>query len=90
MPWIGFALDERALLVRTGFWTRRTRLVRHPKIQVVHQSESPFDRRWGMASLGVDVAGSLTPTRIPFLPREVAQELGDQLTRRAGRQVFRW
>ena len=90
VPWMGFAVDELSLVVRTGLWTRQTRAVRHTKIQVIHQAESPFDRRWGMRTLGVDAAGSLSRTQLPYLTSESALELGDLLASRAGRHAFRW
>ena len=80
-----------ALAVRTGWWTRRTRVVRYAKMQVVSTTASPFDRRARMARLHVDVAAAgAAALGIPWLDREVADALLARLSREAERTRFRW
>ena len=56
-------------------------------------TQSPFDRRHGMAGLQLDTAGA---TRIghgidvSFLDTHVARALMERLSSEAGRTAFRW
>ena len=79
---LGCRLTDDVFVVRSGLWSRRTRVVRTSRAQVITRRRSPFDRRWGMASLGVDVAGTLSRTRMPLLPDRVAEDLASELTRK--------
>lgn len=55
-----FAFDGGVAL-RTGWLWRRTTIARHDRIQLAVFSESPFDRRHGMAMVSADTAGSQAP-----------------------------
>jgi putative membrane protein len=80
-----YGMDGTAFAVQRGLWTRTTSLMWCGKIQVVDIKETPFDRRWGTASVGVDVAGTSDDIRVPFLGGGVAQHLSMELSAYAGR-----
>jgi putative membrane protein len=54
---MGYALSERYFCARRGWLGRSTHIVPINKIQAVEVSQSPFDRRLGLATLSVDTAG---------------------------------
>jgi len=56
--WLAF--DEGVALC-TGWLWRRTTIVRDDRIQLAMLTESPWDRRHGMAKVSVDTAGSAAP-----------------------------
>ena len=89
-----WALTEGLLVHRSGWLSRRTVIVRLNKVQVIRRNQSPFDRRWGMASLLVDTAGSTrSQTRgieISYLPESVAAEAAERLRAVSARSDFLW
>ncbi|MEZ4651571.1 MAG: PH domain-containing protein [Candidatus Eisenbacteria bacterium] len=88
---LGYAVTSEAVFARHGWLYGRTQIVRLSKIQTASVVESPFDRKWKMASLVVETAsptgGSL---EVPYLPADVAQELQRHLSREASRRQFHW
>ena len=78
---IGYALDADRLLIRTGWWRRRTTVLPLSKIQSIDLRESFISRWFGTASLQFGVAGgtALAPHSIPAIPREGARQLRDRL-----------
>lgn len=71
-----YALESGRLLVRTGWWCRRTFLIPLRNVQSVTLKESSLSRRFGIASLVVDVAGGRSGGQIvPSLPRDIASLL---------------
>jgi putative membrane protein len=46
------------VFTRNGFWNRRTHLVPYNRIQTVMVRRTIFQRRWDLASVVVDTAGS--------------------------------
>jgi putative membrane protein len=90
---LAYGRTARGIAFRSGVWTRATSATLGEKVQVVALSESPFDRRWKMASLSVDTAGAGPAghrIRVPFLERAVADRLYEELAGEAGRSVLRW
>ncbi len=90
---LAWALDDRALWLRHGWWNQTVVVVRPAKIQNLRLVESPFDRRAGMVGLHVDTAGQQDPShrlRMPYLPRVEAEALRDQLHERVADTRFRW
>jgi putative membrane protein len=89
---LGWSLDGGTFLLRSGWLWRRTTLVRCPKIQSVSVRDSPFDRRAGMATIGVDTAGqgALDAIEVPYLERAVAAALYSRLVTAAATSTFRW
>ncbi|HXV13539.1 MAG TPA: PH domain-containing protein [Candidatus Krumholzibacteria bacterium] len=54
-------------------------------------SESPFDRRWKMASVSADTAGGgAHRISIPYLPIAEARTVFDDLGARVNETAFRW
>lgn len=77
-----WALTREALLFQRGWLTRRLSIVPRNRVQVVHESVSPFDRRRSMATLIVDTAGASPITgvvRIAYLTSEDARSVADAL-----------
>ena len=56
----GYWLGEAHAVTRNGFWNRETKIVPYYRIQTVIDSRSLFQRRWNVASVVVDTAGSLS------------------------------
>jgi len=54
----GYWLGPRHVVTRNGVFNRQTRVVPYYRIQTVIDSRSPFQRRWGIATVTVDTAGS--------------------------------
>lgn len=57
---LGYFVGEAHLVIRSGFWKRRTTVVPYYRIQTVSTQRSIFQRRLGLASLAVDTASSRT------------------------------
>jgi putative membrane protein len=76
-----YALDGDRLLVRSGWWRRRTVVLPLARIQSIDLSESFVTRWFGTASLAFGVAGGsgFSAHMIPALPRETARALRSQL-----------
>jgi len=90
---LGWALGDRAVLFRSGWLIREQSIARFTKIQAVTLRESPFDRRNQMASVSVDTAGAGDASHhvaIPYLGRDTAGEVYEQLSDEAARTSFRW
>lgn len=81
-----------ALWWRRGWPGRRLIVLPYDKIQSVSVGETPFDRRWGMARVIVDTAGSgLFPAaQIAYLDADEARALGRRLAREAAGREFVW
>lgn len=93
MKRLAYALEPDALLLRRGWWRHELGIIPHSRIQAVSLSRSPFDRRWGMATLHVDAAGrggARVHTSIPYLPEEEAEQLMEKLHREAVARPFVW
>ena len=76
-----YALDDDRLLIRSGWWRRRTVVLPLAKIQSIDLTESFVSRWFGIAGLGFGVAGGsgFSAHEIPALPRETARALRTQL-----------
>ncbi len=76
-----YALDGDRLLMRSGWWRRRTVILPLDKIQSIDLTESFISRLFGVAGLGFGVAGGsgFSAHAIPALPRKTARELREQL-----------
>lgn len=70
-----YARTDRFITFRSGILNRKTSLTFFDKVQTVEVRQSPFDRRWGMATLSVDTAAA-GPARhrikVKYLPAAVA------------------
>jgi putative membrane protein len=88
-----YAINDRIVAVRGGWWSRHWRFAELDKLQALRLSCGPLDRRWGMATLWLDTAGATpggTPLRIPHLPEAEARELLDRLARILAARKLRW
>lgn len=75
----GFALTPLLLLVRSGRWTYRLSLLPHRKIQDLELAQGPIQRRLGLASLTVHVAGEVLATEVKHADAELARALAVRL-----------
>ena len=80
----GYALDGDRLLIRTGWWRRRTLVLPVVRIQSIDLAQSFVARWFGTAALtfGIAGGGSMQVNSIPALPREIARDLRQQLLSR--------
>jgi putative membrane protein len=83
---MGYALSERYFCARRGWLGRSTHIVPINKIQAVEVSQSPFDRRLGLATLSIDTAGQAYTgggPQISNLPLDEARAVAGALAHRA-------
>ncbi|TKX70213.1 PH domain-containing protein [Halorubrum sp. SP9] len=87
----GYWLGEDHLLTRNGFWSRTVAVVPYYRIQNVIDSRTVFQRRWGVATIVADTAGSgsLTGTDAAAVDFELdeAESLKETLTERLATAV---
>ena len=80
-----YAMDERFLVYREGWLSRRYAMIELDKLQAVTLHQSPFDRRRDMASVRIDSMAA-DPLQggidIPYLPIAQARALFAVLSRR--------
>jgi putative membrane protein len=76
-----YALDDDRLLVRSGWWRRRTVILPIRRIQSIDLFESFVSRWFGISGLAFGVAGGsgFSDHVIPALPRETARALRQRL-----------
>ncbi|MDR6842088.1 PH domain-containing protein [Pseudoxanthomonas sacheonensis] len=89
----GYAVDDRLVAIRGGWWSRYWRFAEIDKLQALRLVRSPMDRRMGTASLWLDTAGAsglAPPLRIRFLPEADARLLYLQLSQALVRRRLRW
>jgi putative membrane protein len=87
----GFALTSDRVACRGGWLWRSQSVARYAKLQAVTLGESPFDRRWKMASLAADTAGGGSHRIVvPYLPAAEASAVFDDLSARVDETAFRW
>ncbi|NDK39810.1 hypothetical protein DT603_13275 [Pseudoxanthomonas gei] len=88
-----YAVDERLVAIRGGWWSRYWRFAEIDKLQALRLVRSPIDRRMGTASLWLDTAGAsgLAPSlQLRFLPEADARALYRQLSSALARRRLRW
>ena len=87
----GYWVGEDHLLTRNGFWSRTVAVVPYYRIQNVIDSRTIFQRRWGVATIVADTAGtgSLTGSDAAAVDFEVdeAEALKEALTERLATAV---
>lgn len=54
----GYGIGENYVVTRAGFWHRTTRVVPYYRVQTVIETRTVFQRRWRLASVLIDTAGS--------------------------------
>ncbi len=89
----GYWIDDDYFLWRSGWINRSTVCLPVRNVQNVSVTQNPFDRRVGLASMSVDIAGQSNTgggPRIKHLPLEEARRIQHQLTARADESEFVW
>jgi putative membrane protein len=89
----GYALGTRLVAVRGGWWSRHWRFAEIDKLQALRLSQSPLDRRHGMATLWLDTAGAspfAPPLAVRYVPEAQARRLFDTLSRTLARRRLHW
>ena len=56
----GYWLGDDHVVTRNGVWNRETKIVPYYRVQTVIDSRTVFQRRWRVATVTVDTAGSLS------------------------------
>lgn len=90
---LGYVLTSTAILFRDGWWVIRRNAVRYSKIQSLNLRQSPFDRRYRMASVTVDTAGPFGEQlriQIPYLPLREAKGIMKRLKNEVAVSEFKW
>ena len=90
---LGWALTDTAVLFRRGWIWHRLTAARFSKVQTIALHQSPFDRRYDMARVQVDTAGSIDSSdavNIPYMPAAAARSLHLRLSGEASRTSFEW
>jgi putative membrane protein len=79
----GYVFDGERLLVRSGWWRRRIKILPIRNIQSADYHQIFIDRWFGIAGLQLGVAGGgATSHGIKALPSETARSLRDELLSR--------
>ncbi|MEZ0472411.1 PH domain-containing protein [Luteimonas salinilitoris] len=89
----GYALDDKLVAVREGWWSRHWRFAELDKLQALQLRQSPLDRRFGMASLWLDSAGAgalAPPLRIRHLPEADARALLARIGNEVAKRRLHW
>ena len=79
-----YEITELGLYVARGSLWRRWHVVPHARIQTVDTKRGPLERAVGLVSVAVATAAAKGGTDIPGLDPRVADELVEELARRAG------
>ena len=78
-----YALDGDRLLVRSGWWRRRLKILPLRNVQSVDYEQNFIDRRFGAANIILGVAGSgASGHGIKALPAQTARDIRDHLLSR--------
>ncbi|WP_144391983.1 PH domain-containing protein [Pleionea sediminis] len=88
-----YGFSTNALFYESGWLVKRRTFVPISKIQSIELKQTPFDRRVGMASLLVDIAGldlGRHSISIRFLKKSTANELMSKLYTNVSNTVYRW
>ena len=90
---LGYALGARHFFTRKGWLGRATHILPIRNAQTVVIRQTPFDRRYGVASVHVDTAGQAYTgggPRIRNVPTAAAETVARTLAGRASETRYRW
>ena len=90
---LSYAMGERYFRTRRGWLGRSTHIVPVNKIQAVLITQTPLDRRLGLATLSIDTAGQAYTgggPQIGNLPLARAREIAATLAHRASTTTYKW
>lgn len=76
-------VTETAVYTQVGWWSRERRIAPMSRIQTVDYAESGLERLFGLASVTVTTASAAGALEIGGLDRFRAQQLVEELTRKA-------
>jgi putative membrane protein len=83
----GWSVHDGLVAFRGGWLGKYWRFAEVRKLQALEWQQSPFDRRWGMATLRFDTAGASGGDHalaIPYLPESVARQIYEDLAKKIG------
>ncbi|MES2858380.1 MAG: PH domain-containing protein [Pseudomonadota bacterium] len=89
----GWACNGRLVAWRTGWLSKTWNFAEVGKLQALRLSQSPLDRRLGMASLLLDTAGASpfgAPLHLHNLPEQAARDLSVRLGSQLARRPLHW
>jgi putative membrane protein len=93
LKWLhrGYRIGEDHVLTRNGFWRRSIHVVPYYRLQTANRRETVFQRRWGLASVVIDTAGSFatrfSPAQAVDFDRSEAQSLRETVRKRLHERV---
>ncbi len=79
-----YEITELGLYVARGRLWRTWQVVPHARVQTVDTKRGPLERAFGLVSVAVTTASARGGTDVPGLDPRVADELVEELARRAG------
>ena len=85
-----YARTNDCVVYRSGIFTKKTSVTFFEKIQTVRLDETPFDRRWKMASLCIDTAAAGPADHrihINYLTDDFARREFDEIVRQSSEQL---
>ena len=72
---------DTQVLTRDGFWRRTTKIVPYYRLQTVLETRTIFQRRWNLASVTADTAGSASLLGREATAYDIDQNVADRLHR---------
>ncbi|WP_430504917.1 PH domain-containing protein [Haloparvum sp. PAK95] len=85
----GFWLGPDHLVTRSGFWRRETKVVPYYRLQTVIDSRTVFQRRWDVATVVADTAGSGSLVGRDAVAYDVEEAVADYLHEELTEQLQR-
>ncbi len=89
LTWVhrGYAVGDDHVVIRRGFWTRRTVVVPYDHLQTVSRERTIFQRRLDLANVVADTAGSLSVLRDAPTALDIDGDDARQLHERCRRRL---
>jgi putative membrane protein len=90
---LGYSMGENYFWTRRGWLGRSTHIVPVKKVQAVEISQTPFDRRLGLATMSLDTAGQAYTgggPQISNLPIAEAEAIAATLAHQAAATKYKW
>ena len=81
LKWVhrGYWLGESHVVTRNGVWKRQAKVVPYSRIQTIIDTRTLFQRRWRLATVTIDTAGSLSITGGDAAAVDIDEEIADEL-----------
>lgn len=90
---VRYAPADFGIAFRSGIFTRKLSFTFYERLQTLRLDQSPFDRRWQMATLSLDTAGAGPADHrieIPYLDEAFARSEFERLRVAAARHIPQW